>query len=147
MDGLVSSRGGTALYRPLCSFLYRREGTDLYRPLRSVLYSRGRGTALYRPLCSVLYSRGGTALYHPLCSVLHSGGEGTALYRPLYSVFYRREGGRLSPFPCVRLLIGISIVFRGGDGVRYTPPPLSGGGTLNNSTGAFEKKNARPWSP
>ena len=44
------AEGGTALYRPLCSFLYSRgEGTALYRPLCSVVYSGGEGTALYCP--------------------------------------------------------------------------------------------------
>ena len=72
MDGLLSSRGRTGLYRPLCLVFYSREGTALYRPFCSVLYSRGGGAALYRPLCSVLYSRKeGTALYRPLCSILY----------------------------------------------------------------------------
>ena len=84
------------------------------------------------------------ALYRPLCSVLHSEGEGTALYRPLCHFFYSRGLGRLSTVPCVRLYMGISVAFRGGGGIRYPPPSLSGGSKLKNSTCGVEKKNRPP---
>ena len=84
------------------------------------------------------------ALYRPQCSVLHSEGEGTALYRPLCHFFYSRGLGRLSTVPCVRLYMGISVAFRGGGGIRYPPPSLSGGSKLKNSTCGVEKKNRPP---
>ena len=100
--------------------------------------------ALYRPLYSVSYIIRWTALHRPQCSVLYSRGERMALYRPLYSVLYSRRGGRLATVPCVlfyragrrgqmstipsvRFYIGFSMAFRGGDGVRYPPPPCQEG--------------------
>ena len=68
MEGLVSSRGGTAPYRPLCSVLYRGGGRLCTVPC--VWFYTG-GTALYRPLSSILYITVGTALYRPLCLVLY----------------------------------------------------------------------------
>ena len=51
---------------------------------------------------------------------------GTVLYRPLCSV-----------------LDSYCTVVEGGDGVRYPPPPLSGGPKLNNLTGGVEKKKTQ----
>ena len=106
MEDLVSSRGGEALYRPLCSVSSGRGGIALYCPLCSVLYRiagrRGRpfpvpGVPLYIP-------RGRTALYSPLCSVLNLW------------------GGRLSTVPRVWLFVGVTVAFSKGDGVRSSSP-------------------------
>ena len=86
MDGLLSSKGGTAPYRPLWSVLYR-----------------GGGEALYRPLCLVLYEGNGSLL-SPMFGSIEQGGA--ALYRPLCSDLYSM-GGRLSTVPCVRCCISL----------------------------------------
>ena len=104
-------QGGATLCRPLCSVLYcrwdRREERISIVPCVRFFRAKEGGGSLPSPVFGFI-QKGGTVLYRSLCSVEYDR-RGTALYRPL-----------------VQFYIGVSMAFRGGDGVRscllYTSP-------------------------
>ena len=105
-------QGGATLCRPLCSVLYcrwdRREERISIVPCVRFFRAKEGGGSLPSPVFGFI-QKGGTVLYRSLCSVEYDR-RGTALYRPL-----------------VQFYIGVSMAFRGGDGVRSPPRPCQEG--------------------
>ena len=88
MEGLVSSRGGTTPYRPLCFVFLQRRGKVLYRPLCLVSYT-GDGS-LPSPVFGFI-EQGGTALYHP-CVRLYKAVGDCSLPSLVFVFVYHRGG-------------------------------------------------------